>query len=154
VTNKVIVGATMARSMISKGEAGIALLLRSHVSPNFAWAEVFHNRTLAQILLVLREKEDVLANAVATAREMETVRARLGNKPIKVTSWWRDRASNKANGGAPRSQHLLGKAVDFTVAGMSPAQVQRACEWWPGGMGYGLAFTHLDTRSQRARFNY
>jgi hypothetical protein len=31
---------------------------------------------------------------------------------LEVRSWWRDRAHNAAEGGAPLSQHLLGLAVD------------------------------------------
>lgn len=160
----VLVGPELARLYLEK-EAGMTRnkanplpfaggLLAMKISPNFTWGEVFTKRTQRQILSVLGQKEDILTNAANLAREMEKVRARLGNMPIEVTSWYRDPVSNKSNGGAPKSQHLLGKAVDFNVAGMTPDQVQRACEWWPGGMGYGLAFTHLDTRPERRRFRY
>lgn len=32
---------------------------------------------------------------------------------VRLTSWWRDRATNSRVGGAPQSQHLVGLAFDF-----------------------------------------
>lgn len=49
-----------------------------------------------------------------TADCMERVRAALGNKGIKVTSWYRSPVVNNAVGSKPTSQHILGEAVDFT----------------------------------------
>lgn len=48
-----------------------------------------------------------------TALKMEGVRQILGNKPIKITSWFRSAALNKLIGGAQNSQHSKGEAVDF-----------------------------------------
>lgn len=126
------------------------------ISAHFGWAEVFHSRTEAQMALISsKNKRSVLENAVKLAQQLEEVRAKLGGKPITITSWWRDEATNKAIGGASRSQHLLGKAADFNVAELSPKQVQTRLEaWWPGGLGYGHTFTHLDIRPTKARFQY
>lgn len=98
---------------------------------------------------------DVRANLEKLARMLEGVRESLGGKAITITSGYRTPEHNKRVGGASRSQHLTGKAADIVVAGMPPAEVQRALDaWWPGGLGYGKTFTHLDIRGTRARFNY
>ena len=49
-----------------------------------------------------------------TATKMEMIRALLGNLPIHINSWYRSAAVNEAVGGAKKSQHKLGEAVDFT----------------------------------------
>lgn len=52
-----------------------------------------------------------------TALKMEAVRQILDNKAIYVTSWFRSAALNKAIGGAQKSQHSKGEAVDFHCHG-------------------------------------
>ena len=52
-----------------------------------------------------------------TAQSMERVRAALGNKSIRITSWYRSPVVNKAVGSSPTSQHIKGEAVDFTCEG-------------------------------------
>lgn len=49
---------------------------------------------------------------------LEPIRQAL-DKPIHITSGYRNEALNKAIGGALRSQHCRGEAADFTVEGMS-----------------------------------
>lgn len=93
-----------------------------------------------------------------TARFMEQVRAFLGNRSITVNSGYRCPAHNAAVGGEPNSFHLRGMACDFTVAGMTPAEVQARLEE-PGspvknqGKGSYQDFTHVDRRGSRARWN-
>lgn len=55
----------------------------------------------------------VRANLRRTAQHMEAVRELLGGYPILVSSGYRSPAVNRAVGGAARSAHLTGKAVDF-----------------------------------------
>lgn len=130
----------------------IAQLKGRMVSTNFSWAEAFTQRTDAQIRQVTAIH---LLNIYAVAHQMEAVRAFLGARSITVTSWWRDAQSNQQVGGASQSKHLTGEGIDFTVAGLSPQQVQQQLDgWWPGGLGYGSTFTHLDIRPQRVRFGY
>lgn len=47
------------------------------------------------------------------------------NKPITITSGYRSVAYNKQIGGSTKSQHILGKAVDFKVKDISIANVQK-----------------------------
>lgn len=102
------------------------------------------------------QQDEIIKNltqlAVLIQRE---VRPRFGNKPIIINSGWRGVQLNKEIGGASRSQHLFGRAADIVVVGVGFKQVQRTLDpIWPGGLGYGHGFTHLDIRPQRARFNY
>lgn len=58
-------------------------------------------------------------------------------------------------GGAPKSEHPKRTAVDFTVRGVAPEQVQDLIdEWYPNSLGLGRYnnFTHVDTRKGKARW--
>lgn len=61
-----------------------------------------------------------------TAENMEIVRAILGRRPIKVSSWFRSEAVNVRVGGSKTSEHRLGAALDFTCPAFgSPYEVAR-----------------------------
>lgn len=116
---------------------------------NFSWGEATKDGTR------IPENSTITQNIIAMARRMQEVRARLGNRTITITSWYRPPAVNRAVGGARNSTHIRGHGVDFVVAGLSPRAAQRILDpWWPGGLGYGSSFTHLDNRGYRARWNY
>jgi putative chitinase len=55
-----------------------------------------------------------LVNLRTTAGHMEAVRG-LFERPIQVTSWYRNPRVNAAVGGVPTSHHALGLAVDFRI---------------------------------------
>ncbi|TVQ53585.1 MAG: DUF882 domain-containing protein [Spirulina sp. DLM2.Bin59] len=116
---------------------------------NFTWGEATKDGQR------LPENATITNNIIRMAQRMQEVRSRLGNRSITITSWYRPPAINRAVGGASRSTHIQGHGVDFVVAGLSPREVQRQLDpWWPGGLGYGSTFTHLDNRDFRARWNY
>ena len=54
-----------------------------------------------------------------SANGMERVRRAIGDRPIVPSSWYRSRALNERVGGARKSQHVLGEAVDFRAIGLS-----------------------------------
>lgn len=54
-----------------------------------------------------------IRNMINTAEHMQTVRALLDNKPVLVTSWYRNERVNRAVGGVSNSAHMRGLAVDF-----------------------------------------
>lgn len=56
---------------------------------------------------------------------------------------------NKNEGGRERSQHVKGRAIDFTISGVKPADVYAAlAAAFPDRYGIGKydGFTHIDTR--------
>ena len=77
-----------------------------------------------------------------------------------INSWYRDPATNRRVGGASRSRHLWGDAIDFRILidgkEMSPYDINKYME--PIAQTCGLAsascFTHLDLRGFFARWNY
>lgn len=118
---------------------------------NFSWAEATKNGTR------IPRDASVAQNIVKVAKVMQEVREFVGNKPITINSWYRDPASNRRVGGASRSRHLVGDAVDFVVAGISPPKVNQMLDaWWGsrGGLASASSFTHIDIRGYRARWNY
>ncbi|MEO1404359.1 MAG: D-Ala-D-Ala carboxypeptidase family metallohydrolase [Cyanobacteria bacterium J06635_1] len=118
---------------------------------HFSWAEATKNGQR------IPADETVVNNIIKIAKVMEEVREFLGEKPITVNSWYRDPATNRRVGGASRSRHLVGDAVDFTVQGISPPEVNRRLEpWWGdrGGIASASSFTHIDARGHKARWSY
>lgn len=123
------------------------------LSGNFTWAEATKNGSRVPV------SEEVVNGIIRIANTMEEVREYLGGLPLSITSWYRDPASNRRVGGASRSRHLAGDAVDFFHPTLSPATVQAQLDPWYGPRG-GLAstnkrgFSHIDGRGYRARWYY
>ena len=144
------VNATEAMRLIR--EKRIKTLQDSHVTKHFTWGELLIYRTPKNLESIQLAH---LVNLVRVAERLEKVREQLDNRPIIITSGWRDALTNRVVGGAQASRHLTGEAVDIRVAGMTPKAVQDALEeTWRGGLGYGPTFTHLDIRDGTARFRY
>ena len=57
-----------------------------------------------------------------TAAQLEKVREVL-DVPLKINSWFRSAAVNKAVGGSATSAHSFGYAVDFNAQGLTVAEV-------------------------------
>jgi putative chitinase len=66
-----------------------------------------------------------LENLKRLAERMEAVRA-LFNRPIEITSAYRNPQVNAAVGGVPTSAHAVGHAADFHVDGMTDLEVAKA----------------------------
>ena len=118
---------------------------------NFSWAEATKNGNRIPV------DATVVDGIIKIAKAMEEVRAYLGDRPITINSWYRDPTTNRRVGGASRSRHLSGDAVDFVVQGISPPEVNRKLEpWWGdrGGIASASVFTHIDARGYRARWDY
>jgi hypothetical protein len=86
----------------------------------------------------------------ALKRALADVEATFG--AVSITSACRSRSQNEAAGGAPRSLHLSGQAVDFRVSG-TPSAVQAMLTRHPdvGGLKhYGGGLFHIDTGDRRS----
>jgi len=57
----------------------------------------------------------LVAMQLVATKVFEPLRAGLGNKPIRVTSFFRSKQLNKAIGGSKTSQHMKGEAIDMQV---------------------------------------
>lgn len=101
----------------------------------------------------------ITSNIIKLAYKLDEIREIFGDRPITITSWYRDPKSNRAVGGVRNSQHVLGWAADFQVEGYDPNDVAaKLRRTWAGGLGDSGAFTHVDMRHlmgwTSARWNY
>lgn len=86
---------------------------------------------------------------------LEEVREHFG-KPVVINSGYRDEAYNQKIGGARLSMHCAGIAADIVVKGVDAAEVYKFIdERHPYNLGLGKykAFTHVDTRKYKSRWN-
>ena len=92
---------------------------------------------------------------------LQKIRDHFG-RPVVITSGYRTAAHNKSVGGAKSSQHLLGRAADIQVAGVSVEDVAAYAEsllpgWggvgrYPVKAGRTKGWVHVDTRANKSRW--
>jgi putative chitinase len=82
------------------------------LSENFTLEEATFSETAVRLDINNQPSPEQLENMKITANGMEAIRKLLG-KPIRVNSWLRLPEVNKAIGGALKSSHMDGWAVDF-----------------------------------------
>ena len=92
---------------------------------------------------------------------LQCIREHFG-KAVTITSGYRTAAHNAAVGGAKSSQHLLGRAADIRVAGVSVEDVAAYTEslmpdWggvgrYPVKAGRATGWVHVDTRQNKSRW--
>ena len=92
---------------------------------------------------------------------LQCIREHFG-KAVTITSGYRTAAHNAAVGGAKSSQHLLGRAADIRVQGVSVEDVAAYAEqlmpdWggvgrYPVKAGRAAGWVHVDTRATKSRW--
>jgi hypothetical protein len=97
------------------------------LSPHFTLEELTASQVATRAGFSNIPSPSVIEALRSTAAAMENVRRILGGKVISVSSGFRSPRLNHLIGGAPRSAHILGQAVDFNCFGYGdPAAVCRA----------------------------
>lgn len=118
---------------------------------NFTWAEATHGGTR------MPPNQATVDAMVRIARLAQQARDRIG-RPFRVTSWYRPPEINERVGGASRSRHMVGDAIDFYCDGLTGNQVYWALHpWWPGGLGRYKRYpmlVHIDARGRRSRWTH
>ena len=101
---------------------------------------------------------DVLKNISELAKNLQVLRNEI-KKSITINSGYRSPSYNKRIGGVKNSQHVLGKASDLSVSGMTPKELGNVIEklitqgkMKQGGIGVYPTFTHYDIRGVKARW--
>jgi len=102
---------------------------------------------------------EVKQNLQVLAEQLEVLREHF-QKPITINSGYRSPKWNAKVGGAEKSQHLLGKAADIVIEGVSPDEVADAIDFLienkmmkQGGLGRYVDFTHYDIRGKKSRWD-
>lgn len=102
---------------------------------------------------------EVFNNVLLLVKELQVLRDYIG-KSITINSGYRSPNYNRSIGGASRSQHLLGKAADIRIDGISPRELRGIIEELIKdgrlnfkGVGAYANFTHVDIRKEKARWN-
>ena len=102
----------------------------------------------------------VQENIKVLAEQLQVLRDYL-NKPVKINISYRPLWWEKKNGRSGNSQHVLGKAADIVVSGLSPQVVGHAIQklinqgkMLQGGLGVypTQGFVHYDIRGTAARW--
>jgi hypothetical protein len=88
----------------------------SKLSPHFDLSEFVVSQTASRLGIENYPPEYAIENLKRVAQWLEGVRILLG-VPIIISSGYRCLELNNAVGGSPKSQHVLGQAVDFTAPG-------------------------------------
>ena len=118
---------------------------------NFTWSEFTKGGDRIPVDVGVTQR------VVSLSKYMDKVRSYLGNLPVRITSGYRDPNTNRRVGGASRSRHLYGDAVDFYVEGMDVVDAFYKLKDYhtEGGLAVGNGFVHLDLRpGAPARWTY
>ncbi len=86
------------------------------LTENFCLTQLTASETATREGIDNAPPPDILDNLARLAAGLEAVQALLG-EPIEISSGYRCPDLNRAIGGSPTSQHVLGMAADFTCEG-------------------------------------
>lgn len=88
---------------------------------NFYWREVLFLNGIDACVYI---DSTVEKNLIDVCKKLQLIRNMYG-KPIKITSGFRPPKYNKHIGGAARSFHTKGGAIDFKIKGVSADRVRK-----------------------------
>ena len=117
-------------------------------APNFKWGEALY---LPSFNIHAVPNEEIIRNIQKFAPRVQEVRKIL-KAPMLITSWWRPEKYNALIGGAKRSHHMTGGAVDFRCPGLSADEIRRILKPRLAGLGLrmenlpGSNWVHIDNK--------
>lgn len=119
---------------------------------SFTWREATKNGSR------MPNTKQIVDNIILQARNLDKLREFNGDKPLVVTSWYRDPRTNSAVGGATRSDHLTGRSTDLLCPSMSIWEFQKVVLsfWKFGGVGKGAnkGFCHVSSDGSYRVWDY
>lgn len=104
-----------------------------------------------------KDKSDKILISEELVKVLQDIRDHFG-KAVRINSAYRTEAYNKKVGGASKSQHVLGKAADIVITGITPREIAQYAESREiGGIGLydygnGTGFCHVDVRAKMTRW--
>lgn len=105
-----------------------------------------------------KSNEEVRSNTKLLAEQLQVLRDEL-NKPVSINIGYRPLEWELKQGRSGKSQHVLGKAADFVVKGMSPDDLAnvikrliRTGKMKDGGLGVYSSWVHYDIGGKGRRW--
>ncbi len=139
---KMLVSPEKLYEIVSK--KGMLISPDAYITANFSWREVLKNQTDKPTLKILQNLAEVIK---ILQKYRNTI---FKSSPIIITSGWRSAQYNKKIGGASRSYHLSGMALDFYIPSIPVKTVNQLIKnYHTGGKGYGTGFSHIDIGPNR-----
>jgi uncharacterized protein YcbK (DUF882 family) len=103
--------------------------------------------------------DELIENVQLLCENLQVLRDHI-DKPVRIISGYRSPKYNQRIGGAKKSQHMVAKAADIKITGMSPSEVKNVIlnlikdgKMMKGGVGLYKTFTHYDVRGRNARWH-
>lgn len=120
------------------------------LSKYFTLRELVLIKNNSELLPLSEVTPGILKNLKELCTKADLIRDHY-NKPIIVTSGLRPEWYNKTiSNAAPNSKHTLGMAMDFTISGITPKQIQKDFNLkWQGGLGTYPTWNHIDIGNNR-----
>ncbi len=128
--------------------------LHTNLTENFKLSEFVESRFFGEhqekVIKTFSEDTSLLENTKVLAKQLQALRDEL-QKPVRLNISYRPLWWEKMKGRSGNSQHILGKAADIAVSGVSTKQVAETIErlikegkMLDGGLGVYNSFVHYD----------
>lgn len=100
--------------------------MKGQVTKHFSWAEVTRSQTANRLGIRNQPSQEAAERIEGLCQwVLEPVRSHFG-RPVRLNSCYRGPALNKAVGGSPTSNHVIGCAADLEISSVSNGDI---AEW-------------------------
>jgi len=139
----------------------VSTLSKDMITPHFSWKEALFLPTWNRMANTSDGLNDqVKANLTKVFSVLEEIRTLWGNKPITISCAYRPKAYNAlpSIGGAPKSAHIDGMAIDFYISGVKCDEVRKTLipllDTFKIRMEHkdGSNWVHIDIRQSTPRY--